>query len=116
MNYLEVFIIGGLTFLAVTYITDKIDHMYGVIIWAFPFTLIPIIYYLRKDGKSKEFISSFLLRTALSLIILFITILSLSKFIHKHRDLSISILYSVIIYIFIAAIFLYGEQRFFQKK
>jgi hypothetical protein len=113
MNYLEVFIVGGITVLLVTYITDNIDDTYGAIIWAFPFTLIPSIYYLRKDGKSKDFISNFLIRTALSLIILFITIISLSKFIHHHRHLTISIMYSVIIYLIVSAIFLYIERNYF---
>lgn len=115
MNYLEVFIVGGLTVLSVTYITDQIDDMYASIIWAFPFTLIPSIYYLRKDGKSKEFISQFLVKAAASLIILFITILSLSKFIHVHRHLSISIAYAIVVYLFISAIFLYIDKSFFHS-
>jgi Protein of unknown function (DUF3147) len=113
MNYLEVFIIGGITVLSVTYVTEQIDDTYGAIIWAFPFTLIPSIYYLRKDGKSKEFISNFLLRTSLSLIILFITTISLSKFIHHRRHLGISIMYAVIIYFIISAIFLYIDHTYF---
>jgi hypothetical protein len=114
MKYLEVFIIGGLTVLSVTYITDQIDDMYASIIWAFPFTLIPSIYYLHKNGKSKEFISNFLIKTAASLIILFITILSLSKFIHKHRNLTLSVIYSIITYLIISGIFLYIDKNYIQ--
>lgn len=115
MNYLEVFIVGGITVLSVTYITDQINDMYGAIIWAFPFTLLPSIYYLRKEGKSNHYISRFLLKTALSLIILFITILSLSKFIYYDR-MNESILYAIIVYVMIAAIFLYVERLYYQSK
>lgn len=110
------FIIGGLIVMIVNYLTINESPLAGALFWSFPLSIIPTVYYLHKGNKSNTYISKFLLSTTYTLIILFITTLSMSYFYSKSSDIFSPLLYSFLVWAIISLIFYYTVITFDLKK
>lgn len=102
---LLVFILGGLVVSSVSYLSNFVSNYYASILWAFPFTLLPTIYYLYHEGKSNLYISDFLIKTSISIFILVGVLASMSYTI-RYSSVNATILYSFIVYCILSLLFI----------
>ena len=102
---LLVFIIGGLVVSSVSYLSNFVSNYYASILWAFPFTVLPTIYYLHHEGKSNLYISDFLIKTSISILIL-VGVLATMAYAVRYYTINSTILYSFIAYILLSLVFI----------
>jgi len=114
------FILGGLIVSLVSFVADYFNPFIGSIIWAYPITLIPIIYSLKMNNKSNIFISKFLISGTYSLIILFLTTYAMSYYFKYENTEKISIpifkasiVWAILSYIFYLIIINLGLSKYF---
>ena len=85
----------------VSYIANTFGPVLGAIVWSYPVSLLPSLYFMKASGKSNQYIGKFLFDSTNTLIILFITTLCMSKFMNdnKNHPIIYPIIYSTIIWI-----------------
>lgn len=102
---LLVFIIGGLVVSSVSYFSNFVSNYYASILWAFPFTLLPTIYYLHNEGKSNLYISDFLIKTSISILIL-VGVLATMSYAIRYYSVNQTIVYSFMVYFILSLLFI----------
>jgi hypothetical protein len=70
MNILQNFILGGAAVAFTSYIGTFLNPLAGAIIWAYAITILPSVFFMRKQKKSNKYISKFLFSTTFALILL----------------------------------------------
>lgn len=80
------FLIGGTIIASVSYLSTYFNPLIGAIVWSYPLSILPSIYYMKNAGKTNQYVSKFLLSTTFGLILLFLTTLLLSIFTKKAKD------------------------------
>jgi hypothetical protein len=81
------FIIGGIIVSSVSYIATFLSPVVAAIWWSYPFTLLPTLYFMRKNRISTKNVSFFLKSTSIALIILIGTVLLLNHYVTKKLPL-----------------------------
>lgn len=99
------FIIGGLVVSSVSYLSNFVNNYYASILWAFPFTVLPTIYYLHHEGKTNLYISDFLIKTSISIIIL-VGVLATMSYAVRFNSIHSTILFSFIVYLILSGLFI----------
>jgi len=99
------FLIGGLVVSSVSYLSNFVSNYYASILWAFPFTVLPTIYYLKHEGKSILYISDFLIKTSISILIL-VGVLATMSYAVRYYSINTTILFSFIVYIILSLLFI----------
>ena len=113
------FVLGGLTVALTSYIGTFVSPVMGAIIWAFPVTIIPSIFFMRVQNKSNKYIARFLVSTTFALFLLMGTTFLLSYIIKhaaKNQSLWIPIGKTIIGFVFCAAIYYYIIRAFNLEK
>jgi uncharacterized membrane protein YbhN (UPF0104 family) len=64
------FIIGGILISSVSYIATFMSPMLAALWWACPFTILPTLYFMKKNNVSNEKVSFFLKRSIVALVVL----------------------------------------------
>jgi len=105
LKLLLVFIIGGFVVSSVSYLSDSVNNYYAAILWAFPFTLLPTIYFLQQQGKSNLYISDFLIKSSISILILVGVLITLSYAI-RFYSINMTIFISFLVYFVLAMLFI----------
>lgn len=101
INLLKSFIFGGFVVVSVAYLSENINNEIAALLWAFPFTLFPILYYFHIQNTGYKHIMEFLNKTIYSVILLTITVLII-VYIYKYtHSILYSLLFSTIFYLFI---------------
>lgn len=108
------FLIGGCIILSVSYIATYVSPLLASIVWAYPISIIPSIYYMKMNSKSNAYISKFLLSTTFSLILLFVTTYIMSYYfkILKTSSVHIPILYGTGWWVLLSILFYYSITYF----
>ena len=70
-NLVQNFLMGGAIVASISYIGTFMDPLLGAIWWSFPVSLLPTIYFMKKNKKSNDYIAKFTLSTTFALILLF---------------------------------------------
>tara|TARA_R110002074_G_scaffold200567_1_gene368464 strand:- start:70 stop:420 length:351 start_codon:yes stop_codon:yes gene_type:complete len=109
MNYhlLINFIFGGVIVASTSIIGNNFNPVISAIFWSFPYTLIPSIYYIKRSGKSNKYIAEFIKKISYSLVLLFIALTILAHFIGKGDKLILSVIKTIMIWLFFSIIFYY---------
>lgn len=109
-----IFLIGGCIILSVSYIATYVSPLLASIVWAYPISIIPSIYYMKMNSKSNAYISKFLLSTTFSLILLFVTTYIMSYYfkILKTSSVHIPILYGTGWWVLLSILFYYSITYF----
>ena len=84
-NLIFNFLLGGAAVATTSYLGTFFDPLVGAIVWAYPITIIPTIFFMHNDKKTNNYISKFLFGTTFALILLLIVTFSLS-YIIKHSS------------------------------
>ena len=119
ISLIENFALGGMVTVITSYIGTYFSPLAAAIFWAYPFTLLPTIFYMRKNGKDNKFISKFLLKTTFALIILFLVTLVLSKlFLHLGDNIILVLMCSLGIWFILGLLYYYlinvlGLKKYF---
>lgn len=103
-NIITNFISGGLIVSLVSLLTQYTSSLIGALVWSYPFTLIPVLYYLNETNHSHIFLQSFLEKTLFSTIILFIALLSLYIFYSFNNSLLYSVMFSTLVWLILCII------------
>ena len=82
-NLILQFVTGGTLVAATTFLVQYVSTTMAAIVWAFPFSLIPTIFFLWQANEPIQKITSYVFSTTTSLIALFLFIISFSV-ISKH--------------------------------
>lgn len=118
INLIINFLIGGITVSGTSYLGTFLSPVHGAIFWSYPFTIIPTIYFMKLSNKENEYISHFIISSALAFIILISTLIFMSNVIKDTNDnenIIIPIIYSTIFWIVISIIFFYVYIYFFKN-
>ena len=105
------FILGGISVSITSLIGTYMNPLLAAIFWSFPFTIIPVLFFMREQNKSNLYLSKYLISTTFSVILLMIVSLAMAYFI-KHssekQSLFIPIFKSSFVFGFFAFIYYYG--------
>ena len=85
-NIIQNFIIGGFSVALTSYMGTFLNPLAGAIMWAYPITIIPSIFFMREQGKSNSYIAKFLFSTTFSLLLLLGVTLLLSNIIKNSPE------------------------------
>lgn len=77
------FLLGGTIIATVSYLATFVSPLIAAIVWSYPFSILPTVYFMKRQSKSNNQISKFLFGTSFALIILLITTIALAYFL-KH--------------------------------
>lgn len=64
------FLMGGILISSVSYVATFLSPMMAALWWACPFTILPTLYFMKKNNVSNEKLSFFLKRSMVALVIL----------------------------------------------
>ena len=67
------------------------DPLLGAIVWSFPISLLPTLYFMKKNGKSNDFVARFTTSTTFTIGLLALSVALLSYFIKNNKDSSIAL-------------------------
>ena len=110
-NLLITFLFGGFVVVSVSLISDYVSNSIAALLWAFPFTIIPTIYYFYLEKKSFSHISDFLWKTIYSIIFLFINILFLYYVYNYSKKILFSLTMVCLFYLIISFIYIKNESK-----
>lgn len=103
------FIMGGSIITSVSYLATFVSPLIAAIVWSYPFSVLPTVYFMKRNGTSNARVSKFLFSTSYAFILLIIATTSMG--IMMKNDSSVgginSILKATIIWA-IGAIVLYA--------
>ena len=105
------FILGGLSVSITSLIGTYMNPLLAAIFWSFPFTIIPVLFFMREQNKSNLYLSKYLISTTFSVILLMIVSLAMAYFLQhssEKQSLFIPILKSSIVFVFFALLYYYG--------
>ena len=115
-NLVQNFLMGGAIVASISYIGTFMDPLLGAIWWSFPVSLLPTIYFMKKNKKNNKYIAKFTLSTTFALILLLISCLCLSYFISRETGLLIPILKSASIWLISSIIFYFTIKYLHLEK
>jgi len=92
VNLLQNFIFGGSMIATVSYVATYLGPVEGAILWAYPFSLLPTLYFMKKAGKKNAYISNFALIGTFAIILEVISTFALAMFL-KECKLVVNCLY-----------------------
>lgn len=116
---LQNFLLGGFVVSITSYTVTFVDPIMGSIICSYPISILPIIYYMKTNGKTNKNISNFLFNTTFALLILMITTWVIGYFLkHTHEQESIwpSIIKSNIVWLLFGVMYYYIFSQFPQYE
>ena len=106
MNILFYFLLGGFLVLGTKQLTYVFDEKIGSYFWTFPFTLIPILYYMKDSGKTKFHIQQFIQNSSYASVLLGAVLFVLSQF-YIYYDLNLSLFLGFCVWIVLTFILYY---------
>jgi hypothetical protein len=71
------FIMGGTIISTVSYLATFISPLVAAIIWSYPFSILPTVYFMKRNGTSNARVSKFLFSTSYALILLIVATVSM---------------------------------------
>ena len=90
-NLFQNFVLGGATIAGISFIGTFVDPLLGAIVWSFPISLLPTLYFMKKNGKSNDFVARFTTSTTFTIGLLALSVALLSYFIKNNKDSSIAL-------------------------
>ena len=106
-NLMYNFIIGGLITASLSYIGTYFNPLIAAILWAYPVSLIPVMYYMYYNGKSLKYVGKFAIISTYALIILFLTLMCLGYFLKSSKTFWGPVGKSIIVWILLSVIYFY---------
>jgi hypothetical protein len=71
------FIMGGTIISSVSYLATFINPLIAAIVWSYPFSILPTVYFMKTQGKSNVKISKFLFSASYAFVLLLIATLAM---------------------------------------
>ena len=71
------FIMGGTIISSVSYLATFISPLIAAIVWSYPFSILPTVYFMKTQGTSNGRISKFLFSTSYALVLLLVATLAM---------------------------------------
>ena len=71
------FIMGGTIIATVSYLATFISPLIAAIIWSYPFSILPTVYFMKRHGTPNAQVSKFLFSASYAFILLIIATLSM---------------------------------------
>lgn len=71
------FIMGGTIISSVSYLAAFVSPLIAAIVWSYPFSILPTVYFMKTQGKSNLRISKFLFSTSYAFVLLLIATLAM---------------------------------------
>ena len=101
---------GGAIVASISYIGTYMDPLLGAIWWSFPISLLPTLYFMKKNNKSNKYIAKFTLSTTFALVLLLLSCFCLSYFINRDSGLLMPVLKSAMIWLVASIIFYFSVK------
>ena len=83
LNLFINFILGGFVVATTSWLGTFMNPLVAAIFWSYPITIIPSIFFMKKQGKDNIYIGKFLKSTTFALILLMAVTYMLSYFIKR---------------------------------
>ena len=120
-DLLQNFLFGGAFIALVSYVGTYLNPVGGAVLWAYPFSLLPTLIFMRMSGKDSTYIGRFTLVGTFAIMIEAVSTLALAYFIKENKDspyfLYIAIAKSVLIWFIVGSLYYKGVYFFnIQKK
>ena len=80
------FVLGGLIVASISYLGTFLNPVAAAIFWSYPISILPSIYFMKKNGKNNQYVSKFLYSTTLALVLLLLSTFAMGKFISKANN------------------------------
>jgi len=80
------FILGGFIIASVSYVATFFNPVAGSILWAFPFSIIPVLYFMKANNKDNTYIAKFLLSTTFSVGLLILCTFMISYYLNQSNE------------------------------
>ena len=74
------FIIGGVIVASISYLGTFLNPVAAAIFWSFPISILPSMYFMKKNGKSNKYVSKFLYSTTLALVLLLLCTFTMGRY------------------------------------
>ena len=74
------FVIGGVIVASISYLGTFLNPVAAAIFWSFPISILPSMYFMKKNGKSNKYVSKFLYSTTLALILLLLCTFTMGRY------------------------------------
>ena len=71
------FIMGGFIISSVSYLATFVSPLIAAIVWSYPFSLLPTVYFMKKNGAPNAQVSKFLFSSSYAFILLILATLSM---------------------------------------
>ena len=113
------FILGGLTIASVSYMATFLNPMIASIWWSYPVSIIPVLYFMKKNGVNNSHMSKFMLGITVVTSLTVVSCYLLSYFLKKNKDgLSEPIIKASLFWILSSALFYFvvkylGKESYF---
>ena len=107
-DLLNNFIVGGALIVLVSYVGTFVDPVGGAILWSYPFSLIPSLYFMKRQGKDRNYVGNFTMVGTFVIILEFIATFALAKLIKDSKSsdyLTISIMKSAGIWLIVGLLY-----------
>lgn len=111
-DIIENFIVGGVMTAGISYLGTYIDSLTAAILWTFPVSIIPTIYFMRQSGRTSSYIATFVYSTAYSLLLLFASCWIMAYYIKKDNDIVAPVIKASLLWLVASGIFYYLVKRY----
>ena len=109
IRLLQNFLSGGLFIAIVSYVATYMNPVAGAILWSYPFSLLPTLYFMKGSGQSNIQISKFTLIGTFAILLEIIGTYCLAYFMANYKDdphaLTKSIIKSVGIWLIVGLLY-----------
>lgn len=79
-DLIQNFMIGGIITAIVSYVGTFLSPVLAAILWSFPVTILPSMYYMYISGKGNKYLAKFSTTTTFALVVLFFTTMAMGHF------------------------------------
>ena len=116
-SLIQNFLLGGFIVASISYIGTFMDPLLGAIWWSFPLSILPTLFFMKKQGKTNKYISKFALSTTYALVLLVLSTGFLSYFIKINTTNSLwSPIGKTVIVWLISSIIFFGTIKYFKLE
>ena len=85
-DLIQNFVMGGIIVSSVSYVGTFLSPLLGAILWSFPLSILPALYYMNINNKSNKYLAKFTLSTTYALILLVFSTLLLSYYLANNKE------------------------------